>query len=41
MKEAKEKKKTLNLRKVDKVKLFSKLSKEEKAVFQKRAEEEA
>ena len=40
MKEAKEKKKTLNLRKVDKVKLFSKLSKEEKAVFQKRAEEE-
>ena len=40
MKEAKEKKKTLNLRKVNKVKLFSQLTKDEKAVFQKRAEEE-
>jgi hypothetical protein len=40
LKEAKENKKTLNIRKVNTVKLFSKLTKEEKAVFQKRAEEE-
>ena len=40
MKEAKEKKKTVNLRMVNNVKFFSQLTKEEKAVFQKRVEEE-